>query len=118
MLFYLAKLIDRPTEPFRVPPEPVQIGRAGDCELQLTSCFVSRHHAEAWVEAGALHLRDLGSRNGTVVDGATIGDEIELSGGEVISFGPESFVVFAAEEEDNPNTPTAALEECGSDCQT
>lgn len=111
MLFYLARLVDQQAEPFRMPEAPVQIGRAGDCDLRLTSCFVSRHHAEAWVKEDALHVRDLGSRNGTVVNGAPIRGEVELSGGQVISFGPEAFIVCAAEEEDGRNIPTSVLRE-------
>jgi pSer/pThr/pTyr-binding forkhead associated (FHA) protein len=53
------------------------IGRGDDCDLCLFGdtecCTVSRHHCEVWVEGGACRVRDLGSCNGTRLNGMQIG---------------------------------------------
>jgi pSer/pThr/pTyr-binding forkhead associated (FHA) protein len=53
------------------------IGRAGDCDIQLPSGLefreVSRHHCELAIDPPAAVVRDLGSRNGTFLNGVSIG---------------------------------------------
>ena len=53
------------------------LGRAADCDLQLppSPAFgdVSRHHCLLEVSPPAVRVRDLGSRNGTFVNGQSIG---------------------------------------------
>ena len=53
------------------------IGRSSDCDVQLPAGLefmeVSRHHCELDVNPPALQVRDLGSRNGTFVNGNSIG---------------------------------------------
>ncbi len=63
------------------------IGREGD--VALADGRASRRHAQISNTDGVLVLEDLGSTNGTKVDGAKIapGDKQTLSGGEKISFG-------------------------------
>ena len=50
------------------------IGRDQHCDAVLTHDQVSRRHARIWTESGAVRLEDLGSSNGTSVDGAPIGE--------------------------------------------
>lgn len=55
--------------------EQVTIGRAGDCDIVLPRRQVSRYHAVIErVDEGCV-LRDLGSKNGTYVNGRQIGEE-------------------------------------------
>lgn len=56
------------------PGERLRIGRAPDCGLHLEHPSVSRLHAEVHLEAGAWHLRDLGSKNGCFVEGISVRD--------------------------------------------
>jgi eukaryotic-like serine/threonine-protein kinase len=53
------------------------IGRADDCDIQLSGgpylLGVSRHHCLLALEPGSLRVRDLGSRNGTFVNGENVG---------------------------------------------
>jgi hypothetical protein len=64
----------------------VRIGRAPDCDLILDRSEVSRHHAELLkIDAAGYEIRDLGSTNGTRVNGVPVrtamvadGDEIRL----------------------------------------
>ena len=69
------------------------IGRAEDCHLRPNTDLVSRHHCVIMVEDGFVTIRDLGSRNGTCVNGERIRGEEELNNGDKISVGPLEFVV-------------------------
>lgn len=64
-------------------PEYV-IGRATDCDLQLDSEFVSRHHCELLLDHRdhAVRVRDLGSQNGTYVNEKLVRDEQEIKDGD------------------------------------
>jgi hypothetical protein len=66
------------------------IGRSGDCHLVLADDTVSRRHAELRAEGGRWLLRDLGSSNGTYVNGRRVleaevrpGDLLHLGGAEI-----------------------------------
>lgn len=54
------------------PGEALRIGRAEDSGLRIAHASVSRAHAELRHHDGTWHLRDLGSKNGSFVDGARI----------------------------------------------
>ncbi|HEY5793340.1 MAG TPA: FHA domain-containing protein [Chthoniobacterales bacterium] len=78
-----------------LPEEKVTVGRLPDNTLQISDESVSSHHAELTFEQGLYHLRDLGSTNGTFVNGEMVTDVI-LQEGDQIRFGKvESF--FAAD---------------------
>ncbi len=49
------------------------IGRAEDCDLRIESDFVSRYHCILLLDEFTLRLRDLGSKNGTYINGCRIG---------------------------------------------
>jgi len=56
------------------------IGSESGADLELTDGAVSRFHCELVVEDGRIHVRDLGSRNGTTVDGVAVIDALLHSG--------------------------------------
>jgi DNA-binding response OmpR family regulator len=60
------------------------IGRAEDCDLQLHDPLASRHHAEIRRDTWRYVLADLGSRNGTLVNGAAIQAPHPLQSGDTI----------------------------------
>jgi hypothetical protein len=68
---------------------PAVIGRLPDCEIPLTDPNVSRRHAEIRTVDGAHQITDLGSTNGTRVNGIPIGHH-RLDVGDVISLGSTS----------------------------
>jgi predicted component of type VI protein secretion system len=73
------------------------VGRLGDNDVQLDEGSVSSHHAEIEAgEAGAI-LRDLGSTNGTFLNGEQVSGETGLSEGDEIYFGGVRTVFTAAE---------------------
>ena len=68
---------------------PAQIGRHPDCVIQLDSNMVSRFHACVSQEEGdAYFLEDLGSGNGSFVNGKRIEQKTRLSNGDRIKLGP------------------------------
>jgi len=64
----------------------VVVGRSSSCELVLTDDTVSRRHAELRIEGGRWLLRDLGSSNGTWVNGRRV-VEAEVRPGDVLHLG-------------------------------
>jgi hypothetical protein len=56
------------------PGERLRVGRDPDCDLVIDHASVSRQHAELYRVGDRWHLRDLGSKNGSFVDGIAISD--------------------------------------------
>ncbi len=69
------------------------IGRAEDCQLRPRSDLISRHHCVILQDEGLLLVRDLGSKNGTFVNGQRVVTEAELHAGDVLKVGPLEFEV-------------------------
>jgi hypothetical protein len=67
------------------------VGRHATSSLQLKDGRVSEHHARFYWADNRWHLRDLGSSNGTFVDGRKLGagESVPVSVGELLAFGHE-----------------------------
>lgn len=64
----------------------VTLGRSADADLVIPHDNVSRRHALIWRSDGKAWIRDLGSSNGTLVNGTPIGDRpVPLESGSVVS---------------------------------
>lgn len=64
------------------------VGRAETADVVIPDERVSRRHALIWREGGEARVRDLGSSNGTTVDGAPVGTgSTPLNDGSVITVG-------------------------------
>ncbi len=63
------------------------VGREQDCQLRPNSELVSRHHCVFVTDDYAVRLRDLGSTNGTRVNGDLLRGEIVLKPGDRITIG-------------------------------
>jgi hypothetical protein len=74
---------------------PIRIGRAPECELVLRDTRVSRRHARLAARDGVVILTDLGSTNGTRVNGHRV-TEVVLGAGDRIQIGESSLVIEAA----------------------
>ena len=74
---------------YPVRGERMAVGRDPHCEMQPTgeeAAFVSSKHAEIrWLD-GSYSIRDLGSRNGTLVDGDSVSEAV-LASGSIVQFG-------------------------------
>ena len=66
---------------------PITIGRAIECDCVVSEPTVSRRHACLLRQEGRWVLRDLGSRNGTRVNGVRVTEEVEVRAGDRVSFG-------------------------------
>jgi serine phosphatase RsbU (regulator of sigma subunit) len=78
------------------------IGRQSDAAVYLDSLSVSRQHARVFSEQGAAFIEDLGSSNGTYVNGVRIAIRTPLTEGDEVRIGPYAFRLHA----DRPHTPT------------
>lgn len=73
------------TDVFRLTPgRTVTIGRAATNEIVIKDERCSRNHAEVFLTGGCWTVRDLDSRNGTVVSGKPIQGDYALTAGEVV----------------------------------
>jgi pSer/pThr/pTyr-binding forkhead associated (FHA) protein len=63
------------------------IGRADSCDIVLPESSVSTMHAKLQRREGVWVISDLGSTNGTLVDGERVQDEVPLSPGASIKLG-------------------------------
>jgi pSer/pThr/pTyr-binding forkhead associated (FHA) protein len=71
-----------------------KIGRGETCHLRPNSEQVSREHAEFTISGEAVVVRDLGSRNGTLVNGkALTTDACRLKDRDLVQVGPLTFAV-------------------------
>ncbi|MEM6458855.1 MAG: ATP-binding protein [Planctomycetota bacterium] len=82
---------------FELPDhEPQQIGRSSEA-LPLTDQTISRRHAELTPDGGRWVLRDLGSSNGTFVNGVRVTEQRRLRPGDQVRAGM-SLLVFGEDE--------------------
>jgi hypothetical protein len=72
-------------------PFPVRIGRDLSCTFRLSHSSTSRFHAELSHEGGLWVLRDLGSMNGTWVNGRRVMGAASVRPGDQVTFGAMSF---------------------------
>jgi len=80
---FLAELVLTDGRRVQVGTEPLVIGRLPECGVVLADSNVSRRHAELRRAGDSVVLTDLGSTNGTRVNGAPIRERVLVSGDEV-----------------------------------
>ena len=66
---------------------PVVIGRLSECDITIEDPNISRRHATVTILDGSFRITDLGSTNGTKVNGDRISSQFELSHGDEITVG-------------------------------
>lgn len=76
----------QPSEHISITREPLVIGRMSTSDIVLADSNVSRRHAELRRDDSGWVLMDLGSTNGTLVNGK-LGREHRLADGDKLSFG-------------------------------
>lgn len=77
---------------------PAILGRSGEVDLALGDPEVSRRHARLELVRGVVYLADLGSSNGTFLNGKALDDEsIELRPGDDIDVGNTRITVLSME---------------------
>jgi len=101
---------------FELPDAPTLIGRGSD-QLPLTDNTVSRRHAELHPRNGDWILKDLGSSNGTYINGIRVDNTYAIKLGDQIRVG-RSLLVFGAQpgiSRVNSRSVALAGEESGMD---
>ena len=91
---------DRPGRQYVIEAERVVIGRALDCDLRFDLAQLSRHHAAIHRDQRTYAVEDLGSSNGTFVNGTpvesltpvAVGDKIQLGTGLVLQLALQDAV--------------------------
>lgn len=69
-------------------------GRGPECEIRPNSDLISRQHCLLQVSDTRAFVRDLGSRNGTLVNGQLVQGERMLENGDSLHLGPLVLEVF------------------------
>ncbi len=79
---------------------PFQVGRRADSDLVLPFGRVSHRHAKFFSRHSELWLRDLGSTNGTFLNGKRVTDDCRLGDGDIVHFADHEFrlVSFSARQ--------------------
>jgi len=102
---------DRPLRRFTVW-DITEVGRADRSSAGLIGIdhpSVSRRHARFDVSDGRLTVTDLGSMNGTRVNGTPIGSPTVLAAGDIVEFGPVQLVILTADAVTPAVLPTIPL---------
>src|SRR4051812_28646228 len=96
---------------FSITKEMNVIGRREDCDLRIPLSDVSRKHCRLIVNGETINVEDLGSSNGTYINGERI-QKADLSAGDTLQVGPVIFVVqmngFPADDDLQPVTAQSA----------
>ena len=99
----VVRLKGRPLKTHPFVGDRISIGRLVENDIVIDNLSVSRTHAVISAEADAFVLRDLGSRNGTLLNGAPV-TEATLASGDRITIGKyEMLFQIPALEEGNPD---------------
>ena len=85
---------------FTLEGEQFSIGRDSSNEISINDSEVSRRHARLAFQGGKFVIEDLGSTNGTYVNGQRLTGQRVLKSGEVISLGEKIELVYEAVEAD------------------
>ncbi|MFV0445640.1 MAG: SpoIIE family protein phosphatase [Planctomycetaceae bacterium] len=77
--------------PYDLTKDETVIGRLPECDIQLNSNMVSRKHAHLRITDDGVLVEDLGSGNGTFLNGKKLEGSIRLRNGDRLKFGPILF---------------------------
>ncbi len=80
------------------PPSGAEIGRAAECRLVIEDSEVSRHHARFSQNGGKWTITDLGSTNGTAVNGEELRQPAVLCDGDVVTVHTYELTVSIEED--------------------
>lgn len=95
---------------FPIKTETV-VGRSNDCDITLAAAHLSRRHVKLSIQDGLLYVKDLGSANGTYLNGNRVVGEERVRRGDELRFDTLSFGVIGPSEDMDKTTvrPVAAI---------
>lgn len=99
---FLRVMGDNRDERFELGGKPLRAGRAMSNEIRLDDPAASREHFELRPVGGNFFIRDLGSRNGTLVNGVPLRQETMLLPGDEVTVGRTRLVLMDRDEERTP----------------
>jgi predicted component of type VI protein secretion system len=97
-----------PGKTFNLEQSEVFVGRDLNNEIVINDPEVSRRHARFFLQGGGYILEDLGSTNGTTINGQRIMGPYSLRPGEVILLGENVIMVYEAIMDPNATVVNAA----------
>ena len=100
---------DGPLRQWVIEKTEILLGRSEECDIVLPARAVSRQHARIVQTAAGYFVRDLGSKNGTFVNGQEVKSDYALQDGDEIQIGLAARLLFVGAE------ATAPLEAAASD---
>ena len=98
-----------------MPGSLVTLGRSKDNRIILMDEHASRQHAQIFFDDGRWHVRDLGSFNGTEVDGRRVDGVMPLADGQIIGIADMRLVFRLAQSSaDEANGPASTAKDLPS----
>ncbi|WP_104987322.1 sigma 54-interacting transcriptional regulator [Sorangium cellulosum] len=82
------------------------VGRSDEADVRLDTAAVSRRHAKIAVSSGEIRITDLGSHNGTLVNGEHIEGARTIGSGDVVTIGDTTLML----RREPPSTGTALID--------
>jgi hypothetical protein len=73
--------------------DEMTLGRAAGCTITVDDTYASQLHARLFQRDGALHVEDLGSTNGTYVNGRKVDNPVAVHPGDKVKVGATVFEV-------------------------
>jgi pSer/pThr/pTyr-binding forkhead associated (FHA) protein len=101
----LSRLVTADGNEYELDRETVSVGRSADNQISLASDSVSRHHAIVLFSGGVYIVKDLGSKNGTRINGELITGEHKLNNDDKVAFG-DIKLTFKLDEDSETRTLT------------
>ena len=89
-----------PDTVFELDGDQISIGRDSSNEIPVNDAEISRRHSRLSSQGGKYVLEDLGSTNGTFVNGQRLTGQHVLKSGDVISLGEQIVFVYEAIDSD------------------
>jgi serine phosphatase RsbU (regulator of sigma subunit) len=84
--------------------ESLVVGRSSVSDLVLADKFLSRRHARLFVEEGRMMVEDMGSRNGTLLNGSPVQQPTAVDVGDVIKV---SGSVISVQDDNHPSSASS-----------
>lgn len=100
-----------------LPPGETVLGRSPDCHITIEDPLISRQHARIVVEHGVVTFHDLGSRNGSRINGRPMSGSQVLVDQDRLRLGAQELVFFRMETSQFAPRSTGAMRLCAR-CKT
>lgn len=79
---------------YKIDREAMTLGRSPQVDIQLNDLGVSRHHVRVESRGDEVFVRDLGSANGTFINGLQVTSDYRLADGDKITLGTTTILKF------------------------